>query len=137
MPYTGGKLKSNWLILNAYELCFADEMVVSAKVALFSDRTMERAIIYSTPQSSAEDIGCITMSYMGESVHLQVFITQGTIYTNDKVVFKQQDIDSSTFASASFQTPANIPYMVKILFLIYKNLYSRHVFEYQLCNYMF
>lgn len=90
------------------------KMIVSAKIEDISNEDkIETAILYSTPQSMAEDLGCMTMTYFGKNVHLQVFITQGTIYTNNTPVFEQREIDSTTFGLASFQTPAKIPYMVQ------------------------
>eukprot|EP00105_Crassostrea_gigas_P034028 XP_019918176.1 PREDICTED: uncharacterized protein LOC105317207 [Crassostrea gigas] len=90
-----------------------DDIVVTAKL----DKTLTRneedmAILYSTPQPVSSDFGCLTLSYKGKGVHLQLFITQGTIYTRNKMVFERRDVDSKLFASTSIQTPTNIPYMV-------------------------
>lgn len=71
-----------------------------------------RAILYSAPQLVSTDIGCLTMSYLGKDVHLQLYITQGTVYTPKTMVFERRDIDSKLFATTSIQTPTNIPYMV-------------------------
>lgn len=90
-----------------------DDIVVTAKL----DKTLtsneeDMAILYSTPQPVSSDFGCLTLSYKGKGVHLQLFITQGTIYTRNKMVFERRDVDSKLFASTSIQTPTNIPYMV-------------------------
>lgn len=90
-----------------------DDTVVTAKL----DKTLtsneeDMAILYSTPQPVSSDFGCLTLSYKGKGVHLQLFITQGTIYTRNKMVFERRDVDSKLFASTSIQTPTNIPYMV-------------------------
>ena len=75
-----------------------------------------RAILYSAPQLVSTDIGCLTMSYLGKDVHLQLYITKGTVYTRDEMVFERRDIDSKLFARKSIQTPTNTPYMVPFLF---------------------
>lgn len=90
-----------------------DDIVVTAKL----DKTLtsneeDMAILYSTPQPVSSDFGCLTLSYKGKGVHLQLFITQGTIYTRNKMVFERRDVDSKLFASTNIQTPTNIPYMV-------------------------
>lgn len=90
-----------------------DDIVVTAKL----DKTLtsneeDMAILYSTPQPVSSDFGCLTLSYKGKGVHLQLFITQGTIYTRNKMVFERRDVDSKLFALTSVQTPTNIPYMV-------------------------
>lgn len=90
-----------------------DDIVVTAKL----DKTLtsneeDMAILYSTPQPVSSDFGCLTLSYKGKGVHLQLFITPGTIYTRNKMVFERRDVDSKLFASTSVQTPTNIPYMV-------------------------
>lgn len=90
-----------------------DDIVVTAKL----DKTLtsneeDMAILYSKPQPVSSDFGCLTLSYKGKGVHLQLFITQGTIYTRNKMVFERRDVDSKLFASTSIQTPTNIPYMV-------------------------
>lgn len=87
-----------------------DEAVVSAKILTSYEE--RRAVLYSAPQPVSTDIGCLTMSYLGQGVQLQLYITQGTVYTPDKMIFERRDIDSKLFATTSIQTPTNIPYMV-------------------------
>lgn len=90
-----------------------DDIVVTAKL----DKTLtsieeERAVLYSRPQPVSSDFGCLTLSYKGNGVHLQLYITQGTVYTRNKMVFERRDVHSKLFATTSIQTPTNIPYMV-------------------------
>nr|XP_034314022.1 uncharacterized protein LOC105317187 [Crassostrea gigas] len=86
------------------------EEVITAK--MLNSNEERRAILYSAPQLVSTDIGCLTMSYLGKDVHLQLYITQGTVYTPKTMVFERRDIDSKLFATTSIQTPTNIPYMV-------------------------
>lgn len=95
----------------------ADGMVVSATLSPYLYMT-NTSILYSTPQPASSEFGCLTVSYLGQGVHLQIYITQGTLYTPDKMVFERRDIDSKLFASTSIQTPTNIPYMVLFVFIL-------------------
>lgn len=95
----------------------ADGMVVSATLSSYMHRT-NTSVLYSTPQPASSEFGCLTVSYLGQGVHLQFYITQGTLYTPDKMVFERRDIDSKLFASTSIQTPANIPYMVLFVYTL-------------------
>lgn len=94
---------------------FADEIVVSATLDTFLNDT---AVLYSTPQSVSSDFGCLTVSYLGHGVHLQLYITQGTVYRRNKMVYERRDIDSNLFATTSIQIPTNIPYMVLFLYCV-------------------
>lgn len=100
--------------------CFfvsADGLVVSATLSPYLYMT-NTSILYSTPQPASSEFGCLTVSYLGQGVHLQIYITQGTLYTPDKMVFERRDIDSKLFASTSIQTPTNIPYMVLFVYIL-------------------
>lgn len=89
-------------------------MVTTAEWKTFlNDSVEERAVLYSTSQPSSSDFGCVTMTYSGENVNLNVFVSQGTILTNDVSVFQRQNIDTKMFATTSFQTPIAVPYMVR------------------------
>ncbi|XP_056018012.1 uncharacterized protein LOC125671577 [Ostrea edulis] len=92
------------------------EMVTTAEWKTFlNDSVEERAVLYSTSQPSSSDFGCVTMTYSGENVNLNVFVSQGTILTNDVSVFQRQNIDTKMFATTSFQTPIAVPYMVIVM----------------------
>ncbi|XP_061195059.1 uncharacterized protein LOC133203254 [Saccostrea echinata] len=92
------------------------EMFALAESKLHLNEDMEeRAVLYSTPQPSSSSFGCITISYSGINVSLNVFITQGTTITSDKIVFQHQIIELKSFAIATFQTPFGTPYMVVIV----------------------
>lgn len=95
----------------------ADGMVVSATLSPYLYMT-NTSILYSTPQPASSEFGCLTVSYLGQGVHLQIYITQGTLYTPDKMVFERRDIDPKLFASTSIQTPTNIPYMVLFVYIL-------------------
>jgi hypothetical protein len=91
------------------------EIVATAERKALEDGTMEeKAALYSTPQPPSSDFGCVTMTYSGENVKLNVFISQGTVLTNDMSVLQRQNIDSKIFVTTSFQTPIAIPYMVRL-----------------------
>lgn len=90
----------------------ADDIVISARLDTFQTK---KAVLYGTPQPASSDFGCLTISYLGHGVHLQLYITKGTIYTRDEMVFERLDIDSKLFATKSIQTPTNAPYMVPFL----------------------
>lgn len=91
----------------------ADDIVISARLDTFQTK---KAVLYGTPQPASSDFGCLTISYLGHGVHLQLYITKGTVYTRDEMVFERLDIDSKLFATKSIQTPTNTPYMVPFLF---------------------
>ncbi|XP_061196141.1 uncharacterized protein LOC133204431 [Saccostrea echinata] len=92
------------------------EMFASAeKKESLRGNTEEKAVLYSTPQPSSSEFGCLTMTYSGENVNLNVFITQGTVLTLDGMIFQRQNINSDLFATTSFQTPIDIPYLVSIV----------------------
>ncbi|XP_065926189.1 uncharacterized protein [Magallana gigas] len=89
-----------------------DEGVVSAKFLTTSSNEGEKAVLYSAPQPASSDTSCLSMSYLGQNVRLQLYITQGTQYTRNKTVFERRDVDSKLFTKKSIQTPTNTPYMV-------------------------
>ncbi|XP_061196140.1 uncharacterized protein LOC133204428 [Saccostrea echinata] len=92
------------------------EMFASAeKKEHLSGKTEERAVLYSTPQPSSSEFGCITMTYSGENVQITVFLTQGTMLTFDGMIFQRQNINSDLFATTSFQIPIDVPYLVTIV----------------------
>ncbi|XP_062576818.1 uncharacterized protein LOC134238715 [Saccostrea cucullata] len=90
------------------------EMFASAeKKQGLSGSTEERAVLFSKPQPSS--FGCITMTFSGENVNLNVYITHGTMLTSDRMIFQRQNVNSNLFATTSFQTPIDKPYMVTIV----------------------
>lgn len=83
----------------------------------------KRAVLYSTPQPPSPDFGCVTISYAGKGVRLQLYVTRGTLYTSSINVFRSE-LDNTIFTTTSVQTPMDIPYMVKfliVLTLMWKN----------------
>lgn len=77
----------------------------------------KRAVLYSTPQPPSPDFGCVTISYAVKGVRLQLYVTQGTLYTNSINVFRSE-LDNTIFTTTSVQTPMDIPYMVNILIVL-------------------
>ncbi|XP_052685066.1 uncharacterized protein LOC128164975 [Crassostrea angulata] len=95
-----------------------DEIVISARLDTFQTKN---AVLYGTPQPASSDFGCLTISYLGHGVHLQLYITKGTVYTRDEMVFERRDIDSKLFARKSIQTPTNTPYMIILVGALKEN----------------
>ncbi|XP_062583972.1 relaxin receptor 2-like [Saccostrea cucullata] len=99
------------------------EMFASAeKKERLSGNTEERAVLFSKPQPSSSEFGCITMTFSGKNFNLDVYITQGTARTLDRIIFQRQNVNSNLFATTSFQTPIDIPYMVIIVATFQANL---------------
>lgn len=94
-----------------------DEGVVSATFLTTNSNEGKKAVLYSAPQPVSSDTGCLTMSYLGQNVHLKLFITPGTEYTRYKPIFERQDVKSKLFTIESIQTPTDTPYMVLFIYL--------------------
>ena len=77
------------------------------------ERPEDIAILYSAPQSPLAEYSCITLSYSGQSIDLELFITNGTVLSGDKRVFLHHNIQSNEKLVTSFQTDVDIPFMVR------------------------
>nr|XP_034326190.1 uncharacterized protein LOC105336665 [Crassostrea gigas] len=128
----------NWKFLqkgiqyNRQKADYTDKIVISAKLNILQEGSNEeKAVLFSAPQPPTSDFGCITISYAGKGVRLQLLFTKGTFYTNNERVYEGSEFDYTVFKTTSVAiTPKDIPYMVQFVIVYIFDVVEQKCFVY-------